>query len=45
MLVSRVYGDLILTSKTVEKLPYQLFLSHKQQTTKGILPHFHIRKQ
>lgn len=33
----------ILTSKTREKLPYQLPLSHEKQITKKILPDFHIK--
>lgn len=45
MLVSGVTTVTTLTSKTREKLPYQFLLSHEKQTTKGILPHFHIKKQ
>lgn len=43
MSVSEVTMVTILTSKTREKLPYQLSLSHEKPTTKGIVPHFHIK--
>lgn len=43
MSVSEVTMVTILTPKTREKLPYQLLLPHEKQTTKGILPHFHIK--
>lgn len=45
MLVSGITTVTLLTSKTREKLPKQLLLSHEKQTTKGALPHFHIKKQ